>query len=301
MQDQTMNGMSSVITTITNVGSRNYRLNSVATRPGGHNSEVETYINCLNFVNLLEGAITSLNDVELHNTNVTGQIYYGDDYQATGSDIIPTANNPLQREITNWPTWDDLSPLYLADVQGHEVTYSSWYLNQHTPCEIGPIYKDGSLTIDCNTSGLTLKLMGTLYVTGNLSFAQSKNYTIDLNGQTMFVHGTGTGDAISMASNSITLKGSGCIIADGNIQFKPGMDAGNEDEYVLVMSLTGKTYMQPNGTFYGSLVGDSEVEIQNGTLTWTDPTNHDLNFPGNEIGATVPVDGAGTVVSYIIK
>jgi hypothetical protein len=168
---------------------------------------------------------------------------------------------------------------------------------------LGPLYEDESLTIDNgNIQGLILTLTGTIYVEGNLKFnTPTKPYTIDLNGQTIFVHGTEGADwAIDFPSNSVIIMGSGCIIADGNIRFMPGM-ADQEGEYVLVMSMSGETYMKPGGDFYGSLVGSAEVDMSNSSLTWTDPQDEDLNFPGLEIGGVVPSTGAGTILSYTIS
>jgi hypothetical protein len=302
LQDQTINGMSTVTTTISNEGNHNYKITSTATSPGadGHNTEIVVYINCLNFTHLLEGAITSNGDLTIRNSTVTGNVYYADDKSVTGSTLDPP--EPIQEEQTNWPTWDDLSLSYLDDVAGHDYTGPNpLFINTLSPCELGPLYRDGSLTIDNNTNGLTLTLNGTIYVTGNLIFGQSKNYTLNLNNQTIFVHGTeGATWAIDFPSNSITVIGSGCIIAAGNIRFMPGMSS-NDQEYVLVMSLTGKTYMKPGGPFYGSLVGDAEVEIQNGTLTWTDPYDHDLNFPDMDISGVTPSSSAGVILSYSIK
>jgi hypothetical protein len=313
--DQTINGMSTVTTTLTNVGNRMYRINSIATRPGGHNTEVEAYVNCLNFSNLLQGAITSNGDLKISNSTINGKVFYADDQQVTNTTF---SDDPIKETQTNWPTWDDLSPLYLPQVTGHDYLVppntNPRFFDDYTPYELGPLYRNGSLTVDNKTKDLTLKLTGTLYVTGNLIFGQTQDYTIDLNGQTMFVYGTeqahtanphGNGDwAIDFPANSIKVKGSGCIIADGNINFMPGMAAlveGEELPYVLVMSLRGTTNMKPGGPFYGSLVGSADVDLANNELTWTDPEGRGLNFPGIEIGGEVPFSGAGTIVSYTIK
>lgn len=305
LQDQAINNMTAVITTITNVGDRNYRINSIATSPNGQTTEVETFLHNVNFSNLLEGAITSNGDLNISNSTINGDVFFADDQHVTHTNFT---DPPQQKTQTNWPTWDDLSPMYLKDVQGHTYTGPNpLYINTLNPCDLGPIYDNGSLIVDSNTKDLTLKLTGTLYVTGNLIFRQSKNYTIDLNKQTMFVYGTpathnpdsNTDWAIDFPSNSVTVKGSGCIIADGNINFMPGMSS-NPDEYVLVMSLSGKTNMKPGGPFFGSLVGNAEVDLANNNLTWTDPYGRGLNFPGLLIGSTTTDNGAGTVLSYKI-
>ncbi len=297
IQDQSLNGMSTITTTMTNMGSRMYRINSVATRPGGHNSEVEAYINCLNFANLLEGAITSNGDITVQNAEVHGAVFYADDPHISPTATLDTP--PVKVTQTNWPTWEDLQPLYWSQVEDNHFAFNQ--INAEDYPTLGPIHVDGTgnLSIDCNTIGAMITINQTIYVPGNLAFNQSgsKNYILNLNNGTLFVGGT-----ISMPAQRIDIIGSGCIIANGDIQFQPGTSAGSPDDYILVMSLSGKTTMQPGGNFYGSLVGSSEVDLKpGGYLEYTDPDNHDLNFPGLQIGGEVPFSGEGTIVSYIIK
>lgn len=133
-----------------------------------------------------------------------------------------------------------------------------------------------------------------MYITGDTSIGTTnvgKDFTLDLNGQTIFVESAsgaapeddpcspGSGYALKIGSGC-TLTGSGCIIAVGNIEFKPNLSC-SEDDYILVLSVSGKTYMQPNGDFYGTLAGNAEVYIQNGDATWTDYSTVEggLNFP----------------------
>jgi hypothetical protein len=312
MEDQSINGMSTVSTTLTNEGNRIYRINSIATLPDGHNTEVEVFLNNIDFTNLLDGAITAKNDIEINNGEIYGKIIHNDDDPTIHLNADSEAEI-IQAEQTNWPTWEDLSPIYLPDVQGHDYTGGSpLYINSlPVPRELGPLYLNGSLTIDNNTAGLVLTLQNTIYIeNGNLIFGQAKDYTIDLNDQTIFVEGTEASKnpssnvyAIDFPSQSVTIKGSGCIIADGNIKFMPGIsaDPGQEDEFVLVMSLTGKTQMKPTGVFYGSLVGNALVDLSNAELHWTDPYDHDLNFPNLQISHTDYDIDPGAVLSYTIK
>jgi len=299
LTDQELNGMSSVTTTMTNTGNRMYRINSIATMPDGHRTEVEAFLNCLNFTNLLEGAITSNGSVTIQNGTVVGNVFYSTTQKVTNSEIlvdgVPT--DPVQETQTNWPSWDDLAPLYWSQVQDYPFALHS-ILAENYP-SLGPIYVDGDLSIDCRTANTVLTVGGCIYVEGDLNFNQSgsNNYTLNMNNGTLFVHG-----AINMPAQRIDIIGSGCIIANGNILFQPGTSAGSPDDYVLVMSLAGKSTMQPSANFYGSVVGSSEVTLKpGGYLEYTDPYSHDLNFPGLTIGAEVPFSGEGTVVSYIIK
>ncbi|MBA7702872.1 hypothetical protein ES703_111647 [subsurface metagenome] len=123
----------------------------------------------------------------------------------------------------------------------------------------------------------TVPLGGTIYVTGDLNFAQPgtpKAYTIDLDYNTIFVEGS-----ITFPSQRVSIKGSGCIIAIGDINFQPVMEA-NPGDFVFVCSLTGTVNFQPQGDFYGSIAGDVEVNLQpDSTINWVPPPGG-LNLPG---------------------
>jgi len=137
-----------------------------------------------------------------------------------------------------------------------------------------------------------VQLTGTVYITGDTLIGQTDHdFTLDLNGQTIFVESaTGAApeddpcnpgnDYALKFGTKCTLTGSGCIIAVGNIEFKPNMYCSPGD-YIFVLSVRGKTYMQPNGDFYGTLAGSAEVHIQNGTAHWWDSPFIDegLEFP----------------------
>lgn len=99
-------------------------------------------------------------------------------------------------------------------------------------------------------------------------------YTVNLNGQTIFVTGS-----IDIPSNAISIAGSGCIIAIGTINFQPGAQ-GTEGDFVFVMSTNGTVEFKPNGTFYGSLAGDVKVDLQpNCNFSWHSLGGTSLNFP----------------------
>jgi len=155
------------------------------------------------------------------------------------------------------------------------------------------LYRDGTLAIkNTGTAGLTVQLTGTVYITGDtLIGATDQAFTLDLNGQTIFVESaTGAApeddpcnpenDYALKIGGKCTLTGSGCIIVVGSIEFKPNLD-GNPNDYIFVLSVRGKTYMQPNGDFYGTLAGSSEVYVQNGQAHWWDSPyiEEGLEFP----------------------
>jgi len=145
------------------------------------------------------------------------------------------------------------------------------------------------LSIDNTGAPGTLVLEDTVYVHGDLLFDQPAsvhNYTIDLNGQTIFVEG-----AIMVKPQNIRISGSGCIIAAGDILFQPTIAIG-EDDFMLVMSITGTVELKPKGTFTGCIVGAESVIVSpHTTPDWISPAGKGINFPmgeseGNEQSAT---------------
>jgi hypothetical protein len=195
----------------------------------------------------------------------------------------------------DWPTAEVLSDLYWEDVKDALPYYTSDSLDvKNYASGFGPLYWNitgtPSIIKNTGTAGLEVKLNGTLYITGDTQIGTTdKAFTLDLNGNTIFVE-SATGAAPEddpcnppneyalTIGGKCTLKGSGCIIAVGGLEFKPGLP-GDPNSCLFVMSISGKTYMQPNGDFYGTLAGNSEVYIQNGEAYWVDSSGSDLNFP----------------------
>ena len=133
------------------------------------------------------------------------------------------------------------------------------------------------MAVDNTGDPATLVLEGTVYVNGNLEFQQpggSHEYTIDLDGHTIFVEGT-----IEFPSKHVNISGSGCIIAVGDINFQPAIVSG-EDDFVLVYSMTGEVSFHPNGDFTGCIAGNAHVQLQpNCTIDWISPEGKSLNVP----------------------
>ena len=190
-----------------------------------------------------------------------------------------------------WPTPQDLITWYSRDVDKDNPLYTSGELlltEQDTL--IGPAYIDNDFYVH-NSNGnpnATLTLEGTLYITGQAVFGGNRDFTINMNGQTIFIEsdvtGGGAPGTACLIDGEVTFMGSGCIIAVGDINFQPQMDASPTD-YVLIMSLIGQTWMHPLGDFYGTLAGYTEVFIQNGQANWNPPPD-DLNFPGGGGGVS---------------
>lgn len=289
--DEHINRVHSVTVTITNTGDRIYRVTSTATDARGVTTRIQADVYFFNFSHLAMGAVTSDCDVSVLNSTVKGDIYYCD---ACGEAKIKnsTYDNLYTKCQTNWPTAEELEHFYGNDVdKNNPFPYSTIYASEH-PGGIGPLYRNGNLTIDNREDTPTIRLNGTIYVTGNLALTQagSKKYTLDLNKQTIFAQGS-----INIASG-ITLTGSGAIIAIGDINFQPNIGS-TQNDFILVMSVEGTTNFQPNGNFYGALVGESSVEMKNGTIIWIDPTGKGLRFPG--LGDDEESSGKPEVRSYL--
>ena len=267
---------------ITKVANFTYRVVSTATGDGS-GTQIEAYVTPIygDFSGILDHVITSQGDYELQGpTNVEPP--EGEEH------------GPVKYYDGDWPTAQVFSDVYWEDVKD-EVPYASATLDvkDYAATGIGPLSRNGTLDIvNTGTVGLTLQLNGTVYITGNTTIGMTnKDFTIDLNGNTIFVES----DSVKAIDNKYaldiggkcTIIGSGCIIAVGDIQFKPTLNCSPTD-YVLVMSIEGKTYMQPNGDFYGTLAGSSEVWIQNGDAHWTDYSEVEggLNFPMSTEGFT---------------
>jgi hypothetical protein len=269
-----------------------YRIISVAaTDASGRTAATDTIIDAhlvvsyMDFSSLLDYAIISDDTIGLQpGNNITGDVYLPNEEDL---DIQPESAEPeevitgeirSEEDVTiTWPTADQLSDYYYdEDVEDADDPGSS--IDVGITNTIGPAYRSGDLDID-NTGGdgATLLLTGTVYVSGDVRFqqsGQSGTYTINLNGNTIFVEG-----GIDFPSNRVTVAGSGCIIAVGNVNFQPSIVSG-EDDFVLVMSVTDTVSFQPSGDFTGCAAGNAHVQLQPGaTIDWIDWEGKGLNFP----------------------
>jgi len=175
-----------------------------------------------------------------------------------------------------WPTPSMLSEYYLADVASGTHYDSDTDIDlKGQDRDLGPVYVDGELDIlnSLNTPA-TLTLTGTLYITGDTLIGKtSHNFTLDLNGNTIFVESSSVAPkkALWIGGSCTTILGPGAIIAIGDIYFEPGGDVGSNEEPVFVFSVSGTTTLQPSGDFYGAVAGNFYVEAKSGkeaTLTY---------------------------------
>jgi len=187
--------------TISNEGGNTYKITSVATSADGNSTTIESYVSTSSLDDLawlFDSAITSPTDYTLK----------------PGSEVDGPITCPLG-EGQIWPTAEQLSAFYWEDVwdltpvsNPHTIDISSG--TEASPYPIGPLYAPGDLTIW--GSGVA-RLDGTVYVKGNLEVKPGS--TINLNGHTIFAEGS------IVLKPGCTISGSGCIIAVGDVEFKP--------------------------------------------------------------------------------
>jgi len=280
-----------------------YQILSTATSDDGTNTTIEAYLSVsyLDLSALIDNAIVSQDTITIMpGTEVNGDVWLPDEDDLYNKGNITGEVRDEDDMSMVWPTAEQLSSYYMEDVEGADDPGPSIDIKDLNPKTIGPCYREGSLAVDNTGDPATLVLEGTVYVTGELlEFRQSgiNNYTVNLNGQTIFAEGS-----IDFPSNHVSVSGSGCIIAVGDINFQPGI-AGGEDDFVLVLSITGKTFFHPSGNFTGCIAGDTHVQLQPGsTINWISPEGKGLDFPmgiGDD-DELPPVTGV-SILSWQIK
>ena len=283
-----------------------YKITSIAITDGNgdggiaaidSSTTVESYVSSLymDFSALLDHAIVSYDTIDIQPNNfVDGDVWLPDEDNLEIHDpsaITGEVKDEDDLSIT-WPTAEQLSAYYYEDVEG---TYDPGpSIDVKYTDTIGPCYRDGDLVVDNTGEPDTLVLEGTVYVAGDLDFNQSgtsKNYTVDLNGHTIFAEG-----GINFPSHVVGISGPGCIIAVGDIDFQPSI-AG--DDFVLVMSITGTVNFQPSGDFTGCIAGNMHVQLQPGcTINWISPEGKGLDFPGVDGGEEPPPENIMNIESW---
>jgi len=173
-----------------------------------------------------------------------------------------------------WPDAELLAQWYRARVAGEPSYGHSTIDLAGVDEDVGPLYRDGVLNIyNSGSNNATLTLGGTLYITGDTEIGtQRKDFTLDLNGQTIFVKsGTTHNKAALEIGDRVTILGPGAIIAVGDIKFAPKGEVGSNEEPVFILSIAGTTDLFPSGEFYGAVAGNVYVDVDGGrgpTLTY---------------------------------
>jgi hypothetical protein len=291
---------------IEELGGNTYKVTSEAVSAEGGSTTIESVVVLLysDFGFVLDNAITSGGNVNIQpNTTVDGNILLPPDGDLDPPNYDPD-NGEIIREDLEWPSGEQLIEIYWEQVKdlgppspypdGHTINIPAG-TTEAAPFEIGPLWAEGDLEI--KGKGWA-RLEGTVYVKGALTFnpldVETEGIRLCMNSesgesQSIFAEGY-----IDMRPG-VTLSGSGCVVAVGDIFFNPQIAAGSEDDFILVMSAEGTVTINPTGAFYGSIVGNIEVGLQpHIDLNWTDPTGKGLNFPQGEgnagdPGATVSV------------
>jgi hypothetical protein len=257
----------------------------------GSHTAVEAYLSAqyLDLSSLLDNAVVSDTDITIHNgVSITGNVTSGgtiDDKTKPG-DIDGTVTEDAD---LSWPSAEDLSAYYLAQVQDGVHYYSDTTIDLNGGSQsIGPLYVEGTLDVTSSdqASSATLTLNDTVYITGDTKIYGPSAQTplnIDLNGQTIFVKSSTAGGKYALEIKNCAIQGPGCIIAVGDVYFDPASSVGSEDGFVLVMSVDGTTTLQPSGTFYGCIAGNLAVDVQSGKdaiiVNNGLGEGQDLNFP----------------------
>ena len=292
-------------------------LSTAATFDGGNTAAivsattVEAYLSVsyLDFSASLDYAIMSNSTIDIQPNNyIDGDVWLPDasDPYLDGEEAISGTIYDSSTVDLTWPDAEDLSRYYWAQVDDLEPSTDDQIDIPGGTSENDPFIIE-RLSSAPEGEQLTvkgdgwIKLGGTIYVKGDLVLSANPEINLNLNGQTIFAEG-----GIDIPPG-VTLSGSGCIIAVGDIKFKPNM-ATAEDEFVLVMSIEGKTTLQPNGSFTGCVVGNEVVRLQPAhgeefTIKWISPEGKGLDFPmgiGDDPNELPPVTGV-SIESWEIK
>ena len=269
-----------------------YKITSVANSSSTSKTNIEAYVLTLPF--FWTNAVTTNGTIDDNGATIIGPKvpnYPDDKWPFTTQPALnsfylaqvgPAANPPT---FPNPPYPAQNSTAWPAD----NYTLGTYDVSAPTK-PLGPLYRYGDLKtgggqkgIWSNIANTFATVTGTVYVTGDLDIgapgAGGGNFTINLNNQTIFAEGD------IQIGNKATITGSGCILAEGNIDFKPNLSSSNTD-FVFIMSLQGNVYFAPSGNFYGSVAGHDYVQFQptNYFMLPTEPPTN-LNFPMTDLNS----------------
>ncbi len=290
-----------------------YKVTSTATSPTGSETTIVSYIQTM--PTFWNNVITSTGDVRLESDSEV----YGDvmgNITVDKGTVDGSIGGPYDAD--NWPSSEDFRSFYwpqvsnttLPDVEccGGACTLDVSVNSTFGIYELGPGFHDtneGNFIIKSTGDNITVTLTGPVYIKGDDARLDigggGQPFYLDLNYQTIYVEGRNhdlshpNKNALYIPPGKVTLVGSGVIIAEGNIDFQPNMEAGSENDYVFVLSVYGGINFQPNGTLYGS-VAARDVEVgSNGFLAHNDaPADPEtgeslLSFPLEAVDCSVKI------------
>jgi len=237
-----------------------YMITSTATSGGG-STTVESYVKAdrVDLSSFADHAITT-------NGEVT--------WQPPGADPPIDPPDSIEYDPEYWPTAEEVAAYFWEDVK-NLTPFPSATIDVKYTDSIGPLYRNDSLTIKSTSSeDKTATLGGTVYVTGDLAILPG--WTLNLNDKTIFVEG-------SITKLQCKLRGSGSIIAVGNIEFKPNIDS-DPNEFIFVMSIGGTVTFEPQDDFFGAVAGDVKVQLRpDATVTLGDSSG--FEWPSGGVAA----------------
>jgi len=262
---------------VTQVDDDVYKVTSSASINDTVSTVIESYIGVttLNLSPMGDNAITSDSDVEVigGKGGVIGQVEYAGSLRCPGDpdcdDSIDGPINYYPGGISYWPSTQDLKDYFFSMVNDLEhFPVDTIWVNENPI--IGSLMRDGNLEIKSEGDGVVASLNGTVYVKGDLFLGHDKkDFTLELNNNFIFCEGA------IFAKDKCAIRGTGGIIAIGDLFFGPKSSSG-DDEFLFLMSSEGEVQVNPNSDFYGSIAGDTVVELFPGVeLIWTDPAEHE--------------------------
>ena len=258
-----------------------YKITSIAAIDDGSGTvatvsgtQIEAYVIAVssNYSGLLDNVITSQNEIEYPNNPSQYDITY------------PEGNGPVANYTGSWPTPADLADFYWEDVEGAPPYLLDTIDLAGVDMDEGPLYRIGELDIvNTNNTPATLTLTGTIYITGDTLIGKTgKDFTLDLNGQTIFVASDSSDPKKALwIGGQCNIIGPGCIIAVGDVYFEPNIPVGMTDP-IFILSVSGETTLQPGGDFYGAIAGSVEVDLQ---------PNTSVNYPEAGFGGLINFPG----------
>jgi hypothetical protein len=274
-----------------------YKAVSTSTGFEGRGSTIESYFGAVGYNDFLDYAISSEGKITIGSqSTVIGNITSNSPPKVLGTHVGNTSTN-----VPAWPEPGELADYYWATAGPAGVCWATGtvYVDGDESISIGPCYTTGDLEFAKGTgNGGNVTLNGTLYVQGDFTFG--KNLNLFLNGYTIYAEGEITFQPASgqPSPDDPKVYGPGCLIAEDDVNFQPKQ--GN-DEFIFIMSISGWVKMLPNGDFWGSIAGNTQVDLQPGnSLTWIPYPDSDgdgisdLDFPGGGIESA-------KIMSYIIR
>jgi hypothetical protein len=279
----------SVAVTIAYVDAFTYNVTSIATGDGS-GTKIVAYITAKSrygdFSGMLNHVLTSEGTFYCPNPPTPCPCSKLNDLVSPGCNET-NGPNPYYDPL-NWPTPQDLAGFYWWDVNNVTPYPSDTIDLNGSNMTLGPLYRNVGPTFTINNgksqTNPTLKLTGTLYITCDTLIGTTGNdFTLDLNGNTIFVSSNTTGNQKALSiGDRVTIQGPGVIIAVGDMYFAPKSQLGGTTNPIFMLSVLGQSLLQPGGDFYGAIAGGVEVDLKSGNKVYYPSGgfgSSDLNFP----------------------